>query len=113
VFGSVIGPFTDVAWREAQQQRVASSVANTFLSKFCAVAAMWMLNFRDNIRSAAANNPTTHLDPRTTSGGALGPESPWHFGAGEVEVETSGPLSTKSLADSKIIQPNLPQVWEV
>jgi hypothetical protein len=89
VFGSVIGPFTDAAWREAQQQRVASSVTNTSPPKFYAVAAMWMLNSRDDIRSAAANNPATHLDPRTTSGGASGPETPWHFGAGEVEVETS------------------------
>ncbi|KAJ7898128.1 hypothetical protein B0H13DRAFT_2337582 [Mycena leptocephala] len=42
---------------------------------------MWMLKPRDDIRSAAANNPATHLDPRTTSGGAPGPETPWHFGA--------------------------------
>ncbi|KAJ6537986.1 hypothetical protein B0H19DRAFT_1382595 [Mycena capillaripes] len=90
-------------------QRVASSVANTFLPKFYVMAAMWTLNSRDDIRSAAANNPATHLDPRTTSGGMSGPETPRHLGAGEVEVETSGPLSTKPLAESKIIQPNLQQ----
>ncbi|KAJ7838952.1 hypothetical protein B0H13DRAFT_2367098 [Mycena leptocephala] len=93
--------------------RVASSVANTFLPKFYALAAMWTLNSRDDIRSAAANNPATYLDPRTTSGGTSGPEGARHLGAGEVEVETSGPLSTKSLTESKIIQPNLQQVWEV
>ncbi|KAJ7903130.1 hypothetical protein B0H13DRAFT_2335297 [Mycena leptocephala] len=94
-------------------QRVASSVANTFLPKFYALAAMWTLNSRDDIRSAAANNPATYLDPRTTSGGTSGPEGARHLGAGEAEVETSGPLSTKSLTESKMVQPNLQQVWEV
>jgi hypothetical protein len=92
---------------------VASSVANTFLPKFYALAAMWTLNSRDDIRSAAANNPATYLDPGTTSGGTSGPEGARHLGAGEVEVEMSGPLSTKSLTESKMVQPNLQQVWEV
>ncbi|KAJ7838166.1 hypothetical protein B0H13DRAFT_1912023 [Mycena leptocephala] len=93
-------------------QRVASSVANTFLPKFYAMAAMWTLNSRDDIRSAAANNPAMYLDPRTTSGGKSGPEVLRHLGAGEVEVETSGPLSIKSLTESKSIQPNLQQ-WSL
>ncbi|KAJ7810549.1 hypothetical protein B0H13DRAFT_2384565 [Mycena leptocephala] len=44
------------------------------------MATMWMLNSWDNIRSAAANNPATHLDPRIMSGGTSGPETPWHSG---------------------------------
>ncbi|KAF7350145.1 hypothetical protein MVEN_01316900 [Mycena venus] len=88
-------------------QRVGSSVANTFLPKFYAVAAMWTLNSREGIRSAAANNPATDVDPRTTLGGASGRETPRHLRAPEVEM--SGPLSTKSSTGSKIIQPNLQQ----
>jgi hypothetical protein len=88
---------------------VASSVANTFLPKFYAVAAMWTLNSRDDIRSAAANNPPTHLDLGTTTGGGTsGPETPWHLAPAELEAP-AGPLSTKSLTESKTIQ----QVWKV
>ncbi|KAF7350132.1 hypothetical protein MVEN_01315500 [Mycena venus] len=91
--------------------RVASSVANTFLPKFYAVATMWTLNSREDIRSAAANNSATNLNPITTLGGTLGSETPRHLGAGE--VKTSGPLSTKSLTQSEIFQPNLQPMWEV
>ncbi|KAF7341887.1 hypothetical protein MSAN_02044300 [Mycena sanguinolenta] len=60
--------------------RVASSVANTFLPKFYAVAAMWTLNSRDDIRSAAANNPPTHLDVGTTASGATSSPEALAFG---------------------------------
>ncbi|KAJ6477689.1 hypothetical protein C8R45DRAFT_1216613 [Mycena sanguinolenta] len=60
--------------------RVTSSVANMFLPKIYAVAAMWTLNSRDDIRSAAANHPPTHLDLGTTaSGGTSSPEAPCHW----------------------------------
>ncbi|KAF7341933.1 hypothetical protein MSAN_02049300 [Mycena sanguinolenta] len=94
--------------------RVASSVANTFLPKVYAIAAMWTLNSRDDIRSAAANNPAlTHLDLGTTASGDTSiPEAPWHLASAELET-SAGFLSTKSLTKSKTIRPNLQQVWEV
>ncbi|KAF7341936.1 hypothetical protein MSAN_02049600 [Mycena sanguinolenta] len=92
--------------------RVASSVANTFLPKLYAVAAMWTLNCRDDIRSAAANNPT-HLDLGTTApGGTSSSEAPWRLAPAELGT-SAGPLSAKSLTESKTIQPNLQQVREV
>ncbi|KAF8176248.1 hypothetical protein K438DRAFT_2022724 [Mycena galopus ATCC 62051] len=91
--------------------RVASSVVNTFLPKVYAMAAMWTLNSRDDIRSAAANKPLTLLDLETTGQGTSGPETPSHLTTAELET-SAGPLSAKSLTESRTIQPNL-QVWEV
>ncbi|KAF7341931.1 hypothetical protein MSAN_02049100 [Mycena sanguinolenta] len=114
-FASVIATLSFPAPTKNQLSgpEAASSVANIFLPKFYAVAAMWTLNSRDDIRSAAANNLTTHLDLGTmASGDTSSPEAPWHLAPAELET-SAGSLSAKSLTKSKTIRPNLQQVWEV
>jgi hypothetical protein len=88
---------------------VISVVANLMLPKLYAMAAMWTLNSRDEIRSAVdVTEPSTHLDLpsfRSMSAGAMSaPESPGYLRASE--IETTGPQSTNSISGLQNIQPN-------
>ncbi|KAF7363096.1 hypothetical protein MVEN_00662000 [Mycena venus] len=76
---------------------VSSAVASTLLPKFYAVAAMWTLNTREDIRFAATNKPPTNLDVGTAALG--GTSGSLHGG----EAQMNGSERTKSLIEVKII----------
>ncbi|KAF7342293.1 hypothetical protein MVEN_01817500 [Mycena venus] len=77
---------------------VASGVANTVLPKVYAIAAMWTLNSREDIRSAAANIHPTHLDLDTAAlGGTSGPESHNYFSPGEVDRNGRERIEVKNI----------------
>ncbi|KAJ7887403.1 hypothetical protein B0H13DRAFT_2666478 [Mycena leptocephala] len=88
---------------------VISVFANVMLSKFYAMAAMWTLNSRNEIRSAAAvTELPTHLDlpsfGRMSVGGMSAPEMPRYLHASG--IETTGSQSTNPISGSENIQPN-------
>lgn len=97
---------------------VISVVANVMLAKLYAMAAMWTLNSRDEIRSAAAvTEPPTHLDLPSFRSMSLrrmsAPEIPRYLRASE--IETTGPQNTNSISGPENIQPNFVKrkTWEV
>ncbi|KAF8178301.1 hypothetical protein K438DRAFT_1977938 [Mycena galopus ATCC 62051] len=88
---------------------VISVFANVMLLKFYAMAAMWTLNSRDEICSAAAvTELPTYLGPpsfrRKGVGGMSAPEMPRYLRASE--IETTGSQSTNSMSRPENIQPN-------
>ncbi|KAJ7035406.1 hypothetical protein C8F04DRAFT_1344270 [Mycena alexandri] len=95
-----------------------SVVANVMLPKLYAMAAMWTLNSRDKIRSAAdVTEPSTHVDFPSFRGMGVGgtsyPEMPRYRHAGE--IETTGSQSTYSINGSENIRPNCAEwkAWAV
>ena len=90
---------------------VLLDITSIMIPKLYAVAAMWTLNSREDIRSAVANYPPTYLDLGTSAGGTSGPETARHLLTDK--VEKTGSQSTMSSREPKNIKPILPQVWDV
>jgi hypothetical protein len=83
---------------------VVAAVANVMLPKLYAMAALWTLNSRDGIRSAAVvNEPPTHLDLPSfrgmTGGGTSGPMPSTQLRVGQ--IETTGSQSTPSISGTE------------
>ncbi|KAJ7795091.1 hypothetical protein B0H13DRAFT_2170930 [Mycena leptocephala] len=95
-----------------------SVTTNVMLPKLYAMAAMWTLNSRCELRSAmAVTEPSTHFDLPSSrgmsAGGTSAPEMPRYLRPGE--IETTGSQSTRSISGSESIQPSLAErkAWEV
>jgi hypothetical protein len=95
-----------------------SVIANVMLPKLYAMAAMWALNSRDEIRSAkAVIEPSTHLDLPSSRGVSAGstsaPKMSRYLSAGG--MDTTGSQSTSSISRSGNIRPNSGErkAWEV
>ncbi|KAJ6489743.1 hypothetical protein C8R45DRAFT_197423 [Mycena sanguinolenta] len=93
-------------------------IANVMLPKLYAMAAMWTLNSRDEIRSTAApTGPPTHLDFPSFRGMSIGdgsaPEMPRYLRTGDIEM--TGSQSSNSISGPENIQLNFAEgkAWEV